>query len=145
LVYLPAADRAEVTETLSRRPPLEGRGETILLVEDEEAVREITRRILLRNGYTVVPARAAEEALRACASRERPIDLLLTDVVMPDMPGTELAERALATRPGLRVLYMSGYSASTTIPPGNGKYGFVPKPFTPEQLLGSVQELLQKP
>ena len=101
-----AAGTAEATPEL-----LTPRGiETILVVEDEQAVRELTHRILVRHGYHVITARHGAEALALAKSHQGPIDLLLTDVVMPQMLGHEVAQRFVELRPGAKVLYMSGYA-----------------------------------
>jgi PAS domain S-box-containing protein len=118
--------------------------ETLLLVEDEAAVRSSARRLLERHGYTVVEARHGRDALRIVEEGERRIDLVLTDLVMPEMGGRELAERLRARHPGIKVLFMSGYSeravtSDGTMPPGTG---FVEKPFTVEQLIRRTREIL---
>ena len=118
--------------------------ETLLLVEDEAAVRSSARRLLERHGYTVVEARHGVEALRVVEEAAVHFDLVLTDVVMPEMGGRELVERLRARSPGLKVLFMSGYSeraisADGTMPPGTG---FVEKPFTVEQLLRRLRKVL---
>jgi PAS domain S-box-containing protein len=124
---------------------LEGAGETVLLVEDEDAVRDLTRRILARHGYDVVPADTVHDALLTCEQHEGDIDLLLTDVVMPEMSGPDLAERAISLRPGLRVLFMSGYTSDIVASRGgdNGAVPFLGKPFTTEALLRTVREALK--
>ena len=118
--------------------------ETLLLVEDETAVRASTRRLLERQGYTVVEARHGADALRIFEERTRRIDLVLTDLVMPEMGGRELVDRLRALHPGVKVLYMSGYSeravtVNGVMPP---RTGFVEKPFTVEQLIRGTRELL---
>jgi PAS domain S-box-containing protein len=118
--------------------------ETLLLVEDEAAVRTSTRRLLERQGYTVVEARHGADALRIFEEGGRPIDLVLTDLVMPEMGGRELVERLRARHPGVKVLYMSGYSERAVavdgvMPP---RTGFVEKPFTVEQLIRRTREIL---
>jgi two-component system cell cycle sensor histidine kinase/response regulator CckA len=122
------------------RGPVAGR--TILLVEDEAAVRGVAVRCLEGAGYRVVPADGGEAALRLAAHAPA-IDLLLTDVVMPGMGGAELAERLRAARPGLRVLFMSGFSASLpeALAPTGGS--LVSKPFTPAVLLARVAEAIE--
>src|SRR4029077_15671888 len=90
-------------------PTLRG-AETVLVVEDDEQVRTVTRGILKRNDYTLIEARNGAGALRWCETHKDPIDLLLTDVVMPEMSGPELSERLVQLRPGLKVLFMSGYT-----------------------------------
>jgi two-component system NtrC family sensor kinase len=118
--------------------------ETILLVEDEAAVRASVRRLLEWHGYTVLEARNGAEALKIYESRERDIGLVLTDVLMPEMGGQELVERLRERRPDLRVVFMSGYAerALTT----NGwvplATGYLEKPFAVETLIRRVREVL---
>jgi signal transduction histidine kinase len=144
-IYLPRHAAAEGPgPTRSDRRRLPGGTETLLLVEDEAAVRSSARRLLERNGYTVLEARHGADALRLAESAERPIDLVLTDLVMPEMGGRELVERLRAHRPGLKVLYMSGYTekdiaVNGVMPPHTG---FVEKPFTVEQLTRRLREVL---
>jgi DNA-binding NtrC family response regulator len=126
------------------RRSLPGGTETLLLVEDEAAVRTSARRLLERQGYTVVEARHGADALRIFEEGGRPIDLVLTDLVMPEMGGRELVERLRARHPGVKVLYMSGYSERAVavdgvMPP---RTGFVEKPFTVEQLIRRTREIL---
>ena len=120
-------------------------GETILLVEDDEAVRRLTCEILNRRGYDVVTAASLDDAMRAAANG-RAIDLLLTDVIMPGGSGRALAETLRARRPGLRVLYMSGYTDEVIAFDDVNEPGvsFLQKPFTPESLAGRVRELLDE-
>ncbi len=117
--------------------------ETLLLVEDEEAVRSSVRRLFERQGYTVMEARHGQEALRLIESGAR-VDMVVTDLVMPEMGGRELVERLRERHPALKVLFMSGYSERAvttdgTMPPGTG---FVEKPFTAEQLVRRTREIL---
>jgi signal transduction histidine kinase/CheY-like chemotaxis protein len=143
-VYLPATDRAaEVEEDSGQKIATTMTGETVLLVEDEDAVRLACRRILERAGFQVVEASDGPQALVALA--DRPIDLLLTDVIMPGgVTGRDLAERLQAARPGLPVLYMSGYTADVIATRGILEPGVnvVEKPFSSSDLLGKVRELL---
>jgi CheY-like chemotaxis protein len=118
--------------------------ETLLLVEDEAAVRASVRRLLEWHGYTVLEARNGAEALRIYEANESGIDLVLTDIVMPEMSGHELIERLRARRPDLRVLFMSGYTeraftSNGAMPPGTG---YVEKPFTVETLMRRLREVL---
>lgn len=118
--------------------------ETILLVEDEPALRDLAAALLRRHGYWVLEAANASEALALCARQAGPIHLLVTDVVMPGMTGAGLAKRVLPTRPETRVLYMSGY---TNNPEGLGlgpDSDFIGKPFTPAELLDRVRSLLDR-
>jgi PAS domain S-box-containing protein len=129
--------------TADQRMPEVGT-ETLLLVEDEAAVRASVRRLLEWHGYTVLEARNGADALRIYEANETGIDLVLTDVVMPEMGGHELIERLRALRPGLRVLFMSGYAESAftsngAMPPGTG---YVEKPFTVETLMRRLREVL---
>jgi PAS domain S-box-containing protein len=126
--------------------PADGQGETVLLVEDESALREVTRRMLARHGYQVLTAPSAPAAVDLAASHPGPIDLLLTDVVMPDLQGPEVAARVQAGRPGLRVLYMSGFApgflgAEGALPPG---VRLIEKPFAENTLLAALCEVLSR-
>jgi PAS domain S-box-containing protein len=118
--------------------------ETVLLVEDEELVRNLVRDILKQNGYFVLEAHHGTEALRVALQHSGPIHLLLTDVVMPQMGGRVLAQRLKSFRPAIRVLYISGYVDDATIQEGVSNPGtsFIQKPFTVETLSRKVRELL---
>ena len=118
--------------------------ETILLVEDEDVVRELAREALRDGGYTVLEARHPGEALLVAERQSGGFDLLLTDVVMPHMSGPELAQRLKDARPGLRVLFMSGYTDDAALRHGvlRSEVSFLQKPFTPESLSRKVRETL---
>ena len=118
--------------------------ETLLLVEDEAQVRESVRRLLEGHGYTVLEARNGEDALRIFEDNEGGIDLVLTDLAMPEMGGQELVERLRARHPGLRVLFMSGYTDRSIANNGGtpSHTGFVEKPFTVETLMRRLREVL---
>jgi hypothetical protein len=120
--------------------------ETILLVEDEAVVRNLTREILQSYGYTVLEAADVDEAHRLCEKHGAEIHLLLTDVVMPRMSGRELAARLTAFHPGIKVLYMSGYADDTLIKHGVAGPGvpFLQKPFTPTGLARKVRDVLER-
>ncbi len=143
-VYLPRVDAA--LDLRSTPPPaanLQGT-ETILLVEDEAAVREVARRILRRHGYTVLAAESTGDAVVLCESHAGAIHLLLTDVVMPRLSGAQLAGLLLKRRPELKVLYMSGYTDGSIDSHGVLQQGalFLQKPFTSELLAGKVRSVL---
>lgn len=123
-----------------------GGSETILLTDDEALVREVTREILEHRGYTVIDARNGEEAI-ALSRREGPIHLMLTDLNMPVMNGRELAARMAAHRPGMRVLYTSGYTADIIRKKGLLEPGmdFIEKPFSAETLACKIREVLDAP
>ena len=117
--------------------------ETILVVEDEEALRELAREFLEANGYKVIEAERGEKAIQLVEHSQTSIDLLLTDVVMPGIGGKQLAKRLLELRPGLHVLYMSGYTddvINNRVLPENTL--LLPKPFTRAILLRKVREAL---
>jgi signal transduction histidine kinase/CheY-like chemotaxis protein len=120
--------------------------ETVLLVEDDDQVRSLTLTMLARLGYRVLEAESADEAIQIAAAHEGPLDLLLSDVVMPRMSGTDLAFRLQTGRPGLRVLYMSGYTDNGVIDQGMlaADTPFIQKPFTSSMLSRKVREVLGK-
>ena len=119
-------------------------GETVLIVEDEEALREVTRRLLTRQGYTVITAGDGAAALDAASAYRGEIDLLLTDVIMPKMLGKEAAARIRRIRPGIRVLYMSGYAQPVLASQGrlDPDVVLLDKPFTERELLDKVNTAL---
>jgi two-component system, cell cycle sensor histidine kinase and response regulator CckA len=121
--------------------------ETILLVEDEEAVRKLLRRILERAGYTILDARDGAEALSISAARQEPIHLLLTDVVMPEMSGPALADQITILRPEIKVLYISGYMDNEILRQNvlNPGKPFLSKPFSVAGVLRKVREVLDFP
>ncbi len=143
-VYLPAVD--EVGDTLRFLRPTAPRGgsESVLVVEDEEAVRKLARRILESAGYRVFTAASGVEALAFAESHQGPIDLVLTDVVMPGMSGRQVASRLLAIRPAIKVLYMSGYTDNAIVHHGvlDDGTNFIGKPFTAADLTRKVREVL---
>ncbi|MGC2529511.1 MAG: PAS domain S-box protein [Candidatus Acidiferrum sp.] len=144
-VYLPRV--AEQVESKSGAVEIPGTGkgsETILLVEDEEAVRELASRILSAKGYSVVAAKNAREAEEFAAKNAREIHLLLTDIIMPGTSGRELAKRITARHPRTRVLYMSGYTDNVLAQGGVLEEGlsFLQKPFTPGALVQKVRDVL---
>ena len=117
----------------------------MLLVEDEESVRDLTREALEHYGYTVLDAGRPSDALRICQRHGGPVHLLLTDVVMPEMNGYELARRVTAARPGIRVLFVSGYANVAGDPGGPlpPRAVLLEKPFAHEALLAKVREVLE--
>jgi PAS domain S-box-containing protein len=146
-IYLPVAEPGAEHPLLPPVSPAMLRGsETILVIEDEEGVRKLVHSILQRNGYRVVEAKSGADALRI-AEQQAVIDLLLTDVIMPQMGGAETAACLLAVRPGLKVLYMSGYGENAAILHGalSPEAAFVQKPITPTALLSKVREVLDSP
>lgn len=114
------------------------RRETILVVDDEEDIRTVVRQMLAADGYVVLDAGDPNQALRLAGQQH--VDLLLTDVVMPLMRGTELAQRVLAVAPSVKVLLMSAYKVAEIAASG---HPFLAKPFTPDALLGRVREILR--
>jgi two-component system, cell cycle sensor histidine kinase and response regulator CckA len=143
-IYLPRHWSTETAIGAAEQRMPEVGNETLLLVEDEAAVRASVRRLLEWHGYTVIEARNGADALRAYDAQEGNIDLVLTDVVMPEMGGHELVEQLRARRPDLRVLFMSGYNeraltSNGSIPAGTG---YLEKPFTVENLMRRLRQVL---
>jgi CheY-like chemotaxis protein len=144
-IYLPAASgrpEAPVRPSVAAMPA--GGGETVLLVEDEAQVRELAHTMLSRLGYHVILAQDPAEALQVSAGFEGKIDLLLTDVVMPGASGADLAREIIAERPGIRVLYMSGYTDNVIVRQGilRAETPFLQKPFSAENLQRKMREVL---
>jgi CheY-like chemotaxis protein len=118
--------------------------ETLLLVEDEDGVRALSRHVLQGCGYTVLEARDGFEAVRVAGQHQGRIDLLLTDVVMPRMGGREAAERLAGLHPGVKVLFLSGYTDDAVVRHGilEAEVAFLQKPFSPAALARRVREVL---
>jgi two-component system cell cycle sensor histidine kinase/response regulator CckA len=146
-VYLPRVDRAPTQRAGRDQPRVVGGDETILVVEDEPAIRALMTRVLERAGYRVIAASAPPEALALPPGDLEAVDLLLTDMVMPDLSGPELAAILLDRVRGLRVLCMSGYAEQSAAYQGLGGAvaDFIAKPFTAAQLLETVRGLLDVP
>lgn len=146
-IYLPANAEMSKQQIANFIPaaPVQGH-ETILLVEDEEMVRKLVQAALEDKGYTILEARYAGEALAIASQYPRHIDLLMTDVVMPQMSGRELAERLVLLRPDLKVLFTSGYTDDSVVRHGllTAEVEFLPKPFSPRALALKVREVLDK-
>ena len=144
LTLLPATGQGIQAEPMPEPQPGGGAGETVLIVEDEPAMREVTRRILSRSGYTVIAAATGHEAIEIAASYTGDIDVLLTDVVMPQMLGKEAAERIRALRPGVTVLFMSGYARGVLDPQGVVEAGanLIQKPFSEAELLATLRHTI---
>jgi two-component system cell cycle sensor histidine kinase/response regulator CckA len=143
-IYLPHAERTADESAHSETQTVAGGTETILLVEDQDQVRSVVRTTLSRRGYIVLEADGGDDALRYLKEHPAPIDLLLTDVVMPGMNGRDLARAMLNERPKLRVLYMSGYADHAIVRHGVIERGlhYIQKPFSPDSLLRKVRETL---
>ena len=144
-IYLPSVEDAaeSVSGPEARELPFGG-SETILLVEDEEAVRTLASKILQERGYRVLESASPDDALQIAEHHQEPIDLLLTDVVLPKMSGRKIAEYLTALRPNMKVLYMSGYTDDAVVRNGvlESNTAFLQKPFTPSGLARKVREVL---
>ncbi len=148
-IYLPRVDSVVEPGVVEPEKPMaipSGGAETVLLAEDEAELRDLVREILTEAGYTVLDAINGVRALEVSRLHEGPIDLLLTDVVMPEMGGRELAQRLASLRPGLKVLYMSGYTDDPEMRQGieESDAAFLPKPFTPSTVAAKVREVLAR-
>jgi PAS domain S-box-containing protein len=146
-IYLPRADGEEAlaeAPSPAAAPALSGAG-TILLVEDDAMVRELTLLLLKTLGYSVLAANSPAHALSLCERKDLPIDLLMTDVVMPGMNGKELLKKANAIRPGIRVLFMSGYTANVIAHHGvlDESIKFIQKPFSIDELAQKIQNAIR--
>jgi two-component system cell cycle sensor histidine kinase/response regulator CckA len=145
-VYFPRADAAAmVVDTRAPLPPPHAGTQTVLVVEDDDGLRDLTRRLLEPHGYTILVAADAHEALRLF--EENPsIDVMLTDIVMPGASGPELTRQLIEQRPALRVIYMSGYTEDAIVQHGVIKPGiaFLNKPFTSEALGEKIREVLER-
>ena len=144
-VYFPRVDEeAQLYKSWIHRALPKGGSERILVVEDEEPVRNLICNVLKSVGYRVIVARNAIEALTAHLASSEPIHLMITDLVMPGMSGGQLAAKMRVTNPGMKILHMSGYTQDAVINQGELKEDtpFLPKPFTPENLLRTVRETL---
>jgi PAS domain S-box-containing protein len=147
-VYLPRVGEAAAPAAPSLTPPASLRGsETILVVEDDEMIRNLVQKVLRANGYTVLVAANGGDAERVSGQHEGPIHLLMTDVVLPGLNGREVARRVVAARAGIRVLYLSGYTDDAIVHHGVLESGveFLQKPFTPAVLGRKVREVLDSP
>jgi len=146
-IYLPSVS-GSVAEVLPniRKPELLGGTETILLVEDEEVVREMATEVLRESGYHVLEAKHGPEAITLCKEYEGQIHLMLSDVVMPQMGGRELAEKLSPLRSNMKVLYMSGYTDDAIVHHGvlDEETAFLGKPFSPDALTRKVREVLDE-
>jgi CheY-like chemotaxis protein len=145
-VYLPMLDAEELSVTAAERAvgQVVMGSETVLLVEDEPSVRSIARRILQRNGYTVLEAHDGRHALRVAEQYKQPIHLLLTDMIMPELTGRDVWTWLAPKRSELRVLYMSGYTNDDIVRRGllDADAAFVQKPFTAADLARAVRSTL---
>jgi PAS domain S-box-containing protein len=143
----PRVGTDEVADAVQDRAPAPARGsETVMLVEDEDAVRALTSRVLADHGYVVLEARNGREALEILGRPEHGIHLVLTDVVMPDMGGLELSRRISGAHPEVRIVFMSGYTEGDKLQPGvrNSPYPFLQKPFSAENLAVRIREALDR-
>jgi PAS domain S-box-containing protein len=144
-LYFPVVEKLEEATEAKLKAAAQRRGEeTILIVEDDQALRELAKNILAGQGYNVFAAQNPEEVRAICKTQGTKIDLLLTDVIMPQMSGKEVAQMCTATIPNLKVLYMSGYTSDVIMHHGVLEEGlaFLQKPFTPVSLTAKVREVL---
>jgi CheY-like chemotaxis protein len=145
-IDFPRVAGSTLVEPPAERSEILSGTETILLVEDDEMVRELVALVLQQRGYTVLQVGQASQALALCRSHSAPIHLMLTDLLMPGgMDGRQLAEQAADSRPGIRVLLMSGYSSDALVNYGVAEGApFLQKPFSHQQLSTTIREVLDK-
>jgi CheY-like chemotaxis protein len=146
-IYLPRVNETPPDLPFGGSPKAVHGSETILLAEDSAGVRAVAREVLKRNGYAVIQASDGQAALELAATHSGPIHLLVTDVIMPEMSGRQLADRLRDGRPELKVLFVSGYTDDAIIRHGILEPGiaFLQKPFTPEALARKVRAVLDEP
>jgi CheY-like chemotaxis protein len=146
-IYFPRedgkVDKAEIKPDSSRKPAKSG--ETVLVVEDNEMVRNITSQLLIKDGYKVIIFEKGQDCIEYVKSTEDCITLLVTDIIMPDMNGRDLYENISYLRPGIKVLYISGYDSNIIAHQGilEGGVHFLQKPFTADALAGKVREAIE--
>jgi CheY-like chemotaxis protein len=143
-IYLPRIDEKATVARRQEPGPLLRGSETVLLVEDEASLRELLREVLEASGYSVLVARDGAEVVKIAEAHTGPIHIMVTDVVMPGMSGPKIVDLMAKTRPGMKVLFLSGYSDESVtrhglVGPGRA---FLSKPFGPEVLLRKVRESL---
>src|SRR3954467_2191890 len=142
-VYFPAIDRTADSKIAPAAPEVPARGnETVLLVEDEDAVRSLVREVLRARGYQVLEAQKSAQALEICKTHPGPIDLLVTDVVLPQISGRALAQQLGLARPQMKVLYISGYTDDKMLQHGIPGTAFLQKPFSSDVLARTVRDML---
>jgi len=143
-IYLPLTDGKTEPNPVPIPDTACGGHETILLVEDEESVRQLVRDTLTAKGYNVIEGANGESGIAAAGAHTGKIDLVITDVVMPGMGGREMVKKLAASRPGAKVLYLSGYTEDAIISDGSIEKGtaFLQKPFTLQNLTRKVREVL---
>jgi len=146
-IYLPRSQELPAAPEPAREKAISGGGETVLVVEDEEMVLELTRTMLERHGYTVLTASSPSRALATAEENRQKIALLLTDVVMPEMDGKKLRQETEKIIPGIKVLYMSGYTANVIVHAGDIEpdVAFLQKPFSTNELTEKVRAVLDRP
>jgi CheY-like chemotaxis protein len=146
-IYLPRITEPVLTAPSAVQPAVRAGTETILLVEDELGVRQLVCEMLLRLGYQILQASGGAEALRLFEQHQGSIDLLITDVIMPQMSGRELAQRLKALQPSLKVLYISGYTDDMLAHHGvlESNVFLLQKPFAPDELAKKLREVLDAP
>jgi CheY-like chemotaxis protein len=145
-IYLPAVEEEPTIEALASSMPVAGGSETVLVVDDEAELRQIIRRVLDRDGYQVLEAASGGEAVSIAEHWDGPIDLLITDVMMPKMHGVEVAAAVKAVRPKIEVLLISGYTENADLSANTDGDGlaFLAKPFWPSQLADRVRAILDR-
>lgn len=145
-VYLPLSEEEAASKPENKQVEsiVPSGAETILLVEDEDSLREVTREYLTNKGYTVLAAPAPDSAMKAAEGSDKPIDLLLTDVILPGSSGVQLAQRLAASHPLMRVLYVSGYTADAIVHHGGhaSNFAFLSKPFSLPALARKIRSIL---
>jgi two-component system, cell cycle sensor histidine kinase and response regulator CckA len=146
MVYIPPAPDEAAGRPSVVRPPLRPGAETVLLVEDDDGVRKLAQRVLEKHGYNVLEARNGGEAFLLCREYAETIHILVTDVVMPRMSGSQLAQELAPLRPNMKVLYLSGYTEDAIVHHGvlDPDTPFLQKPFRPDDLARKVRETLDR-